>query len=65
MKSISSRQILKMLKADGWVEMRVRGSHHQLRHPVKKGIVTVKHPIKDMPPKTVRSIERQSGLKFE
>lgn len=54
-----------MLKADGWYEVRCRGSHHQFKHPIKPGTVTVKHPDKDIPPKTLQSIERQSGLKFD
>ena len=53
-----------MLKADGWVLDRVTGSHHHFKHPEKKGIVTVPHPRKDLPPKTLRSIAGQSGLVF-
>lgn len=34
------------------------------RAPTKKGRVTVKHPDKDIPRKTLASIERQSGLLF-
>ena len=64
MKSYSSREIIKMLEEDGWYEVRCDGSHHQYRHPTKKGTVTVKHPCKDIPPATLRSIERQSGLEF-
>lgn len=65
MKSYSSREVIKMLKADGWYEVNVVGSHHQFKHPVKKGRVTVKHPDKDIPPKTLKSIEKQSGLTFD
>ncbi len=65
MKSYSSREIIKILKADGWYEVNVVGSHHQFKHPVKKGRVTVKHPDKDIPPKTLKSIEQQSGLTFD
>lgn len=64
MKSYSSREVIKMLKADGWYEINVVGSHHQYKHPVKKGRVTVKHPDKDIPLKTLKRIEEQSGLKF-
>lgn len=62
--SWSSRDVIKALRADGWYEVDVTGSHHQYKHPEKKGRVTVKHPDKDIPPKTLRSIERQSGLTF-
>ena len=64
MKSYSSREIIKALIADGWYEVSVAGSHHQFKHPAKRGRVTVKHPNKDIPRPTLDSIERQSGLKF-
>lgn len=64
MKSYSSREIIKMLKADGWYEVNTVGSHHQFKHPVKKGRVTVKDPDRDIPMATLKSIERQSGLQF-
>lgn len=65
MKSHSSREVIKMLKADGWYEVNVVGSHHQYKHPIKKGRVTVKHPDKDIPLKTLKRIEEQSGLEFK
>ena len=64
MKGYSSREVLKILKADGWYEVDVEGSHHQLKHPTKPGKVTVKHPDKDIPVKTLKRIEAQSGLTF-
>jgi len=60
----SSREILKKLKKDGWYEVQTEGSHVQLKHPTKKGCVTVMHPCKDLNIKTVKSIEKQSGIKF-
>ena len=65
MKSYSSREVIKMLKEDGWYLVDVTGSHHQFKHPTKKGRTTVKDLVKDIPIKTLRSIERQSGLKFQ
>ncbi len=53
-----------MLLADGWYKVNTVGSHYQFKHPEKKGRTTVKHPDKDIPPETLKSIERQSGLKF-
>ncbi len=62
MKSYSSREVIQMLKADGWYEVACVGDHHQFKHPSKKG--TVPHPRKDSPVKTLQSISRQSGLTF-
>ncbi len=64
MRSYASKDVIKLLKQDGWVLVRIDGSHHHFKHPTKKGLVTVKHPDKDIPIKTLRSIERQSGLTF-
>jgi predicted RNA binding protein YcfA (HicA-like mRNA interferase family) len=60
----TSRDIIKALKDDGWTQVDKQGSHVQFKHPTKKGRVTVPHPKKDMPIGTLRSIEKQSGLKF-
>lgn len=60
---VSSRDIIKLLKADGWELVAVKGSHHQFKHPEKKGRVTVPHPKKDLTKKTENSIRKQAGLK--
>ncbi|WP_211663681.1 type II toxin-antitoxin system HicA family toxin [Lihuaxuella thermophila] len=60
----SSREIIKALKKDGWYLARVTGDHHHFRHPTKKGTVTIPHPKKDLPKGTIKSIERQSGIKI-
>jgi predicted RNA binding protein YcfA (HicA-like mRNA interferase family) len=61
---MDSRTIIKLLGEDGWILVHVKGSHHHFKHPVKKGRVTVKHPAKDFPMGTLKSMERQSGLTF-
>jgi predicted RNA binding protein YcfA (HicA-like mRNA interferase family) len=64
MKSYSSREVIKILEDDGWYWISTEGSHHQYKHPIKPGKVTVKNPQKDIPIRTLKSIERQSGIKF-
>ena len=60
------RALLKLLKKDGWVIDRTRGSHRQLVHPTKSGGVTVSgHPSDDVHPKTLKSVLRQAGLQEE
>jgi len=63
-KSYSSRDVIKLIEADGWYLVNTVGSHHQYKHPTKKGRVTVKHPCKDIPRPTLKRIEEQSGLLF-
>lgn len=60
---MSSREIIKRLKKEGWFLVRVTGDHHQFKHPSKKGVVTVPHPRKDIPVGTLNSILRQAGWK--
>ncbi len=60
---MNSADVIRMLKAVGWEEVAVRGSHHQFKHPSKPGRVTVPHPKKDLPPGTLQSILKQAGLK--
>ena len=64
MKRYSSKDVLKMLKADGWFEVNCEGDHHQFKHPIKPGKVTLRHPVKDLGIREIKSIEKQSGLKF-
>ncbi len=62
MTSYSSKDIIQMLLNDGWIVKRQRGSHVQLEHPTKKGKVTVPHPNKDLPTKTVQTIMKQADI---
>ena len=61
---MSSAEIIRQLKADGWFEVARKGSHAQFKHRDKQGRVTVPHPKRDIPIGTLRSIEKQSGLKL-
>ncbi len=61
---MNSREIIKRLEADGWRLKRVTGSHHHYAHETKRGIVTVPHPKKDLPIGTLRSVEKQAGIKL-
>lgn len=61
---LSSREVLQILKGDGWYEVDKAGSHLQLKHPTKPGRVTVQHPTKDFKLGTLKSIFRQAQLPF-
>lgn len=65
MKSYSSRELVKILLSDGWYEVACIGDHHQYKHPFKKGKVTIPHPKKDLPKKTVKSIFKQAGINLD
>lgn len=58
------RDVLKLLRDDGWYLVTTEGSHRQFKHPNKSGRVTVSgHPGDDIHPKTLKSILTQAGLK--
>ena len=61
---MTSAEILRALVAEGWYEVARKGSHVQLKHPARKGRVTVPHPKRDLPIGTVMSIERQAGMRL-
>ena len=61
-KAKSSRDVIRLLVGDGWYEVGQTGSRKHFKHPTKKGKVTVPHPRRDLSIKTVKSIEKQSGV---
>ena len=62
---MTSKEIIRRLEEDGWYHIKTVGDHFQYKHPTKPGKTTVPHPVKDMPISTLKSIERQSGLKLK
>lgn len=57
------KDLVDRLKRDGWVLVRLRGSHRQFRHPVKPGRVTVSGKSSaDIPIGTLKSALKQAGL---
>ena len=57
------KELLKLLKQDGWQEKDQKGSHLQLVHPDKSGKVTVPIHGGDIPKGTLNAILKQAGLK--
>lgn len=61
---MGSREVIAAITADGWIEVAQKDSHKQFKHPTKKGRVTAPHPKRDFTIGTLRSIEKQAGLKL-
>ena len=58
------KDLLTLIEADGWFQVRQRGSHRQYHHPSKSGTVTVSgKPSVEVPPGTLSSVLKQAGLK--
>lgn len=65
MKVVKVNKIIHDLELSGWYLDRMRGSHREYRHPTKKGTVTVNgKKSDDVYGFLLKSIERQSGMKF-
>ena len=57
-------ELIALLEKDGWVQVRMKGSHRQFHHPSKPGTVTVAGKASiDIPPGTLNSALKQAGLK--
>ena len=43
-----SKKLIELLKGDGWVLSRTKGSHHIFTHKTKSGHICIPHPRKDL-----------------
>ena len=65
MKVVKVSHVISVLQKDGWYLDSYEGSHRQFKHPTKSGKVTVNgKPSIDVWGDLLKSIEKQSGLKF-
>lgn len=62
--SLKPRQVVKILKKNGFVELRQIGSHLHLFNPQQKLKVTIPMHTKDLKRKTLASILRQAKIKL-
>ena len=60
---MNGKQVIKALEGAGFQVLRVNGSHHILRSSDRKVTVPV-HGTRDLKIGTLKSIERQSGVKL-
>jgi predicted RNA binding protein YcfA (HicA-like mRNA interferase family) len=61
---VKIKELLALLEADGWFQVRMKGSHRQFHHREKSGTVAVAgKPSVDVPPGTLNSALKQAGLK--
>ena len=62
---LKPREIISILGALGFEEVRQRGSHKQLRHPDGRGTTVPAHPGRDISPILLRQIAMDIGLTVE
>jgi len=57
------RELLRLLRADGWYLVAFRGGHRQFKHQTKRGRVTVAGKAGDeLSLGTLKSILKQAGI---
>ena len=59
---LKPRQVIGILTALGFAEVRQRGSHKRFRHPDGRATTVPVHPGRDLSPLLVRQIARDIGL---
>lgn len=57
------RDAVKLIEADGWRLVSIKGSHRQFKHPFKLGRVTLAGKLDmNLHPKTLKSILKQADI---
>ena len=59
---LKPREVIAILKALGFVEVRQRGSHKQFRHPGGRATTVPDHGGRDISPILLRQIAKDIGL---
>ena len=64
MNSYKVIEVIRLLEADGWFLVAVKGDHRQFKHPTKRGKVTVNKKMSDdLDANLLDSIFKQAGWK--
>lgn len=61
---VNGKHVLRLLEAAGFRIVRVKGSHHMLAAGRRKVTIPI-HGSADLKPGTLKSIEKQSGIKLK
>ena len=62
---MDSSTVINKLELNGWKLARTRGDHWYFRKEGFNRPTCVPHPKKDIPVGTLKTIERQTGIKFK
>ena len=59
---MNGKELIKLLKKNGWILDRVSGSHHIMIKENKRAVPIPVHGSKDLPKGLVSAILKQSGI---
>jgi predicted RNA binding protein YcfA (HicA-like mRNA interferase family) len=60
--AVRGDKLVKALQRAGFEVIRIRGSHHRLRHPDGRSTTIPVHPSQDVPKGTLRAVLRDTDL---
>ncbi len=63
--TLKPREVVALLQALGFAEVRQKGSHKQFRHPDGRGTTVPFHAGRDLSPPLLRQIAKDIGLTAE
>jgi len=61
--TVSDKNLINQMEADGWVLRSSKGIHHIFVHPAKPGHISVPHPKKDLGVGLLYKLLKQAGLR--
>jgi predicted RNA binding protein YcfA (HicA-like mRNA interferase family) len=61
---VTSAEVIRRIAAEGWTLVRTKGSHQHFKHADRPRDCDRAPPKKDPPVGTLKSIEKQSGVKL-
>lgn len=59
---MKSQKLIDIVIKQGWNVVRQKGSHIHFKHLFHHGLVTIPHPVLDLPKSTMRSILKQAKI---
>jgi len=62
LKSYSSRELIKVLRKNGWYLYEIHGSHYQFKHDNNKVKITIPHPKKSLKIKLIKNVLKQAKI---
>ncbi len=62
---MNGKEVIKRLQKEGWIVLKVEGSHYMMKNIVlNKKIPVPVHGSKDIKIGTIKTIEKQTGVKL-
>jgi predicted RNA binding protein YcfA (HicA-like mRNA interferase family) len=62
---MNSKEVIKRLIEEGWINVGGKGDHIKFKHPDKRKYLVVPHPRKNVAIGTLRNIYRQAGWEWK